>query len=99
MGRMTKALNDISFLAGFLAGRQMRRRDEDMGCVLLSSDGLTKMAALMRDTQGANLSECAGVIFGYENPDWTCPAIEQIDEEDREDYELRMAERQAGMDF
>lgn len=80
---MTKALNDISFLAGFLAGRQMRRRDETDGCLLLSDEGIARVAKLMRDTQGANLSECAGVIFGYENPDWTCPAIEQLDEENK----------------
>jgi len=95
---MSKTLNDISFLAGFLAGREMRRRDEDSGCVLLSDAALTKVVAIMRDQNGSNVSECAGVLFGYNNPDWTCPAIEQIDEEDREEYELKMAERQAGCD-
>ena len=77
----TKALNDISFLAGFLAGRQMRRRDERDGCVLLSDNGITRIAAIMR-ADGSSTSECAGVMFGYENPDWTCPAIEEIDAED-----------------
>ena len=99
MGSMTKALNDISFLAGFLAGRQLRRKDEDTGRGVLHAEGIARVAKLMRDTQGANLSECAGVIFGYENPDWNCPAIEQIDEEAREDYEIKMLEHQAGMDY
>ena len=96
---MVNALDNVSFLAGFLAGRQMRRRDEDTGCLLLSDEGIARVAKLMRDTQGSNMSECAGIIFGYENPDWTCPAIEQLDEEAREDYETKMLEHQAGMDY
>ena len=98
MGSMkSKTLNDVSFLAGFLAGREMRRRDEDRD-MLLCDEAITKVAAIMRDQNGSNVSECAGVLFGYNNPDWTCPAISQIDEEDREEYELKMAERQAGCD-
>ena len=96
---MVNALDNVSFLAGFLAGRQMRRRDEDTGRGLLHGEGIARVAKLMRDTQGSNMSECAGIIFGYENPDWTCPAIEQLDEEAREDYETKMLEHQAGMDY
>jgi hypothetical protein len=77
----TKALNDISFLAGFLAGRELRRRDEETGRGLLHAEGITRVAKMMRDTQGASVSECAGVMFGYENPDWTCPDIERVDAE------------------
>ena len=95
----TKALNDISFLAGFLAGRELRRRDEETGRGLLHGEGITRVAKMMRDTQGATLSECAGVMFGYENPDWTCPDIERVDAEAREEYETKMLEHQAGMDY
>ena len=76
----TKALNDISFLAGFLAGRQMRRKDEDTGRGVLHAEGITRVAKIMRDS-GSTVSECAGVMFGYENPDWTCPDIERVDAE------------------
>ena len=78
----THTLDNVSFLAGFLAGRQMRRRDERDGCVLLSDRGITRIAAIMR-ADGSSTSECAGIMFGYENPDWTCPAIEEIDAEDK----------------
>lgn len=77
----THTLDNVSFLAGFLAGRQMRRRDEAGEREILSAHGITRVAAIMRQ-DGSNTSECAGIMFGYENPDWTCPAIEEIDAED-----------------
>ena len=77
---MVNALDNVSFLAGFLAGRQMRRKDEETGRGVLHQEGITRIAALMR-ADGSTTSECAGVMFGYENPDWTCPTIEEIDAE------------------
>ena len=97
MGSMSNEWK-TQFLAGFLAGRKMRRNDEEASTVL-SPSALRLVLKYAQSLDGLDDYCVDGMWHGYNKPDWTNPVIMQFDAEEREDYELRMLEHQAGMDY